>query len=150
MTVFHLRLHRISQPWCHWHLGPDGGCPGPCVCSATILCLYTLDANSSPQSDDQKCLQMLLNDPGENLTQLREEIVLYTWKWKALVAQSCLFATPWSVAHQAPLSMGFSRQEYGVGWYSLCQGIFLTQRPNLGPLHCRLCIDICVYKDIYI
>ena len=28
-------------------------------------------------------------------------------------AQSCpLFATPWTVAHQAPLSMGFSRQEY--------------------------------------
>ena len=51
---------------------------GLVVCSATILCLYTLDANSSPQSDDQKCLQMLLNDPGENLTQLREEIVLYT------------------------------------------------------------------------
>ena len=22
------------------------------------------------------------------------------------------FATPWAVAHQAPLSMGFSRQEY--------------------------------------
>ena len=22
------------------------------------------------------------------------------------------FATPWTVAHQAPLSMGFSRQEY--------------------------------------
>ena len=26
-----------------------------------------------------------------------------------------LFATPWTVAHQAPLSMGFSRQEYGSG-----------------------------------
>ena len=24
----------------------------------------------------------------------------------------CLFATLWTVAHQAPLSMGFSRQEY--------------------------------------
>ena len=23
-----------------------------------------------------------------------------------------LFATPWTVAHQAPLTMGFSRQEY--------------------------------------
>ena len=32
------------------------------------------------------------------------------------VAQLCqLFATPWSVAHQAPLSMGFSRQEYWSG-----------------------------------
>ena len=26
-----------------------------------------------------------------------------------------LFATPWTVAHQAPLSMGFSRQEYRSG-----------------------------------
>ena len=32
------------------------------------------------------------------------------------VAQSCpTFATPWTVAHQAPLSMGFSRQEYWSG-----------------------------------
>ena len=26
-----------------------------------------------------------------------------------------LFATPWTVAHKAPLSMGFSRQEYWSG-----------------------------------
>ena len=32
----------------------------------------------------------------------------------ALIAQSCLdsFETPWTVAYQVPLSMGFSRQEY--------------------------------------
>ena len=27
----------------------------------------------------------------------------------------CLFATPWTVAHQASLSMGFPRQEYWIG-----------------------------------
>ena len=27
-----------------------------------------------------------------------------------------LFATPWTVAHQAPLSMEFSGQEYWSGW----------------------------------
>ena len=33
-----------------------------------------------------------------------------------LVAKSCLtLATPWTVASQAPLSVGFSRQEYGSG-----------------------------------
>ena len=32
-----------------------------------------------------------------------------------LVTQSCLFATPWTVAHQAPLSMEFSRQEHWSG-----------------------------------
>ena len=38
----------------------------------------------------------------------------FTLKVKLL---SCvrLFATPWTVAHQAPLSMGFSRQEYWSG-----------------------------------
>ena len=38
-----------------------------------------------------------------------------------------LLATPWTAAYQAPLSMGFSRQEYGVGCYALLQRIFLTQ-----------------------
>ena len=40
------------------------------------------------------------------------------WKWKVKVKSfSCvrLLATPWTVAYQAPLSMGFSRQEYWSG-----------------------------------
>ena len=32
-----------------------------------------------------------------------------------------LFATPWTAAHQVPPSMGFSRQEYGVGFHFLLQ-----------------------------
>ena len=32
-----------------------------------------------------------------------------------------LFATPWTVAHQAPPSMGFSRQEYWSGLPFLCK-----------------------------
>ena len=33
-----------------------------------------------------------------------------------LFAKSCpTLATPWTVAHQAPLSVGFSRQEYWSG-----------------------------------
>ena len=31
------------------------------------------------------------------------------------VSQSCLFVTPWTVAHQTPLTMEFSRQEYWSG-----------------------------------
>ena len=34
---------------------------------------------------------------------------------KVRVTQSCLFETPWTVAHQAPLSTKFSRQEYWSG-----------------------------------
>ena len=48
-----------------------------------------------------------------------------------------LFATPWTVAYQAPPSMGFSRQEYwsGLPFHFLLQGIFLTQGSNLHILH---------------
>ena len=33
-------------------------------------------------------------------------------EWVKLLSRVRLFATPWTVAHQAPPSMGFSRQEY--------------------------------------
>ena len=41
-----------------------------------------------------------------------------------------LLATPWTVAHQAPLSMEYPRQEYWSGGRFLLQGIFLTQGPT--------------------
>ena len=41
----------------------------------------------------------------------------------SLVAKSCpTLVTPWTVAHQAPLSMGFSRQEYWSGLPFLSSG----------------------------
>ena len=47
------------------------------------------------------------------------------WKWKVEVkwlSRVRLFVTPWTAAYQAPLSMGFSRQEYwsGMPLPSLC------------------------------
>ena len=46
-----------------------------------------------------------------------------------------LFATSWSVAHQAPLFLGFSRQQYWSVLPSPSPGIFLTQWSNPGLLH---------------
>ena len=48
-----------------------------------------------------------------------------------------LFATPWTVAYQAPPSMGFSRQRYWIGCHFLLQGIFPTQGLNPDLLHRR-------------
>ena len=48
------------------------------------------------------------------------------WKWKVKVRSLShiqLLATPWTAAHQAPPSMGFSRQEYWSGV------------PFLSPMH---------------
>ena len=70
-----------------------------------------------------------------------------------LVARSCpALGTPWTVAHQAPLSMGFPRQEYWSGLPfsfpgsdpgiepvspALAGGFFLTEPPGKAI---RLCI----------
>ena len=56
------------------------------------------------------------------------------WKWKVKVKSlSCiwLLATPWTVAYQAPRSMGFSRQEY---W----SGVPLPSPPN----YCSFIINL--------
>ena len=47
---------------------------------------------------------------------------------QAMLLQSCLtLVTPWTVARQAPLSTGFSRQQYWSGFHFLLQGLFPTQ-----------------------
>ena len=48
-----------------------------------------------------------------------------------------LFVIPWTVAYQAPLSMGFSRQEYWSGVPFPFPGDLPDQGLNLGLLHCR-------------
>ena len=42
-----------------------------------------------------------------------------------------LFATPWTAAHQAPLSVGFSRQEYWSG--SPCPPLGDLPNPGITP-----------------
>ena len=71
------------------------------------------------------------------------------WKWKVKVkslSRVQLFATPWTAAHQAPPSMGLSRQEYWSGvplpspreWIKkmyTCSGIlFSHKKMEISPL----------------
>ena len=53
-------------------------------------------------------------------------------KWSEVKSLSHvrLFVTPWTVAYQAALSMGFSRQEYWSGLPFPSPGIFPTQGSN--------------------
>ena len=50
-----------------------------------------------------------------------------------LLGVSDCLSTPWTVARQAPLSMGFQGKNTGVGCHFLCQGFFPTQgsKPHL-------------------
>ena len=48
-----------------------------------------------------------------------------------------LFGSPWTVACQAPLSVGFSRREYWSGLLFPSPGILPTQGLNPSLLPCR-------------
>ena len=49
-----------------------------------------------------------------------------------------LFVIPWTVAHQSPLSMGFSMPEYWSGYHFLLQGVIQGSNLHcLWLLHCR-------------
>ena len=67
------------------------------------------------------------------------------WKWKVKVKSLShvrLLVTPWTAAHQAPPSMGFSKQEYWVGRHRL------LQLDLYGSVHsqCWLCQAACRTK----
>ena len=48
-----------------------------------------------------------------------------------------LSTTLWTIVHQAPLSMGFSRQNTGVGSHFLFQRTFPAQGSSQCLLHCK-------------
>ena len=52
-------------------------------------------------------------------------LLLHVWLLSCMLSRVWLFMTPWLIAHQAPLSMGFSRKDY---WISL-------PFPTPGDLH---------------
>ena len=66
-----------------------------------------------------------------------------------LCVLSCVpaFATPWAVGCQAPLSMGFPRQEHWNGLPCPPPGVFLTEILNSGLLHCRQNLYQLTYEE---
>ena len=61
--------------------------------------------------------------------------ISYAWVLTCF-SRAWLFVTPWPAALLAPLSMGFSKQEYWSRLHALLKGIFPTQgsNPHLLPL----------------
>ena len=81
--------------------------------------------------------------------------------WLSLFSRVWLYATPWTIDHQAPLSIGFSRQEcwsgvsfpppqdlpnpgikIHVSWVSCLAGRFFTSEPPGKPQY--ICILMCI------
>ena len=76
------------------------------------------------------------DSPGKNMERVAISF-FSTWKWKAkLLSRVRLFATPWTVAYQAPPSMGFPRQEYWSGLPLPSPPLFNTKKSTfLNPPH---------------
>ena len=103
---------RLPRPW---------DSPGK---NTGVGCHFLLQCKKVKSQSEvaQSCL--ILSDPmdcslpGSSIHGIFQARVL---EWGAIAFSMCmfscvqLFATPWSVAHQAPLSMGFSRLEYWSG-----------------------------------
>ena len=72
-----------------------------------------------------------LNKQGDNIQPWRTPFPSWNQSTCVLSHFSCiwLFATPWTVAYQAPLSVGFSRQEY---WSGLPCSILQGNLPSPG------------------
>ena len=83
------------------------------------------------------CLQKSCKDSIVSSSTTKSYVITAKWSEVKRLSRVRPFATPWTAAHQASPSMGFSRQEYWSGLPFLLQGIFLTQGSNLGLLHCR-------------
>ena len=78
-----------------------------------------------------------------------------TWKWKVKVKSlSCvrLLATPWTVAYQAPPSIGFSRQKHWSGvplpsnWPQMHR--FISELSLL--FHWSICLSLCQCHTVLI
>ena len=89
-------VHGILQAILEWVVIPCSRGSSDTGIEPILLCLLHWQAGSLPLEPPGKPFQPLCN--------------------VVSAPQSCqLFATPWTVAHQAPLSMGFSRHEYWSG-----------------------------------
>ena len=65
--------------------------------------------------------------------------------WVRVLSYDQLSATPWTVAHQAPLSMEFSRQEY-QGGLLFSHSVMSTSLWPHGPQHARLPVLHCLLE----
>ena len=90
------------------------------------LCLAVAAAAKSLQSYSTLCDPIDGSPPGPSVRGIFQARTLEwvaisfsnAWKWKVKVKSLSsvqFLATPWTAAHQAPLPMGFSRQEYWSG-----------------------------------
>ena len=104
---------RLPRPW------DSPGMNTGVSCHFLLQCRKVKSESEVAQSCLALCNPMDCSPPGSSIHEIFQARVL---EWGAIAFSiscfSCVqfFATLWTVAHQAPLSMEFSRQEYWSGW----------------------------------
>ena len=94
------------------------------ICRLCCCCITSVVSDSVRHSPLSNSVQ-LSPIPGILQARTLEWVAISfsnAWKWKVKVKSLShvqLLATPWTAAYQAPLSMGFSRQEYWSGCHCL-------------------------------
>ena len=105
-----------------WHLLP------PVLWRSRDRALATASASESRQSCPTLCDPWDGSPPGSAVPGILQARTLEcvaislsnAWKWKVkLLSRVRLWVTPWTAAHQAPPSLGFSRQEHWSGLHCL-------------------------------
>ena len=95
-------------------------------CHFLLQCMKVKSESEVAQSCPTLCDPTDCSPPGSSVHEIFQARVLEwvaisfsnAWKWKVKgksLSRVRLLATPRTAAHQAPLSMGFSRQEYWSG-----------------------------------
>ena len=101
-------------------------CISSCLQGINSVNIYAAAAAKSHQSCPTLCDPIDGSPTGSSVPGILQARILEwvaisffnAWKWKVKVESFShvrLLATPWTVAYQAPPSMGFSRQEYWSG-----------------------------------
>ena len=99
------RLPAMQEMWV-WSLGQEDPLEKEMATHSSIL------AWSIPWTEEPGRLQSM---GSQRVGHKWATSLLNTGEWVKLLSRVRLFATPWTVAYQAPPSMGFSRQEYWSG-----------------------------------
>ena len=113
---------------------------------------FSLDAAKSLQSCPTLCYPIDGSPPGSSVPGILQARTLEwvaisfssAWKWKVKVKSLShvrLLETPWTAAHQTPLSRGFSRQEYWSGMPLPFPWWMTFISPRLSELLIRKCDD---------
>ena len=119
-------LFNLHAEYLMWNAGLDESQTGVKIAGRNINNLMYADYTILMEESEEELKNLLVRVKEENekaslklniqKTKITASgpIILWQRKWK-LLNRVQLFVTPWTVAHQAPLSMKFSRQEYWSG-----------------------------------